>query len=165
MKHLQDIIQEGLLDVEDNDKKGDAWVWFDLLMNAKTEEDFAEHCQNLKKTLDKDLGKDYDKALAKSKQNTMGSKCLCIALQDRHKEAGQSWSIFVNEGYHKVQLAWSCTRKKVMTYPSSGRLCDYIHMMTTPNQYDIKTNNNEYYSYDLNDEWNELRKSIIKESK
>ena len=165
MKHLQDIIQEGLLDVEGNDKKGDAWVWFDLLMNAKTEEDFVEHCQNLKKVLDKDLGKDYDKALATSKQNTMGSKSLCIALQDSHSRNGQSWSIFVNEGYHKVQLAWSHTRKKVMSYSSSGRLYDYVHVMTTHNQYGAKTNDNEYYSYDLNDEWNELRKAIIRETK
>jgi hypothetical protein len=167
MRHLQDIIQEGLLDVEGNDKKGEAWVWFDLLMNAKTEEDFVEHCQNLKKVLDKDLGKDYYKALTKAKQNAMGSKCLCIAIQDRHigNRGGQSWSIFVSEGYFKVQLAWSGTRKKVLAYPSSGRIYDYVHAMTIPNRRDMNPNNNEYYSYDLNDEWNELRKAIIKETK
>lgn len=70
MRHLQDIIQEGLLDVEGNDKKGDAWIYHGLLMNAKTKKEFNTHCQNLKKVLDKDFNVDdsyYERVLAKSK--------------------------------------------------------------------------------------------------
>ena len=157
MRHLQDIIQEGLLDVDGNDKKGDAWVWFDLLMNAKTKKEFNTHCRNLQKVLDKDLNADdayYERVLAKSKRNTMKTKCLCIAFRDNKSD--QNWEIFVNEGYCEVMLYWNDIKNKVIAFPLSSRLYDQVTAIER-----------EYrcYVYELNDEWNELRKAIIRETK
>lgn len=161
MKCLRDIIREGLLDVEDNDKKGDAWMWFDILMNAKTKKEFNTHCRNLKKVLDKDLNTDgwnYEKVLAKLKRDTMKTKGLCIAFGEAFGESksDQNWQIFVNEGYCKVMLYWNDIKNKVMVFPSSSRLYDQI--VAIERKYHC-------YVYELNDEWNELRKAIIKETK
>ena len=157
MKHLQDIIQEGLLDVEGNDKKGDAWMYHELLMNAKTKKEFNTHCRNLKKVLDKDLNTDgwnYEKVLVKLKRDTMKTKGLCIAFGE--SKSDQNWQIFVNEGYCEVMLYWNDIKNKVMAFPSSSRLYDQI--VTIEREYHC-------YVYELNDEWNELRKAIIKETK
>ena len=154
MKHLQDIIQEGLLDVEGNDKKGDAWMYHELLMNAKTKKEFNTHCRNLKNILDKDIGTEYEKVLDKSKRNTMKTKCLCIAFRDSNSD--QNWQIFVNEGYCEVMLYWNDIKNKVMVFPASSRLYDQITAIEREYQCSV---------YELNDEWNELRKAIIKETK
>ena len=159
MRHLQDIIQEGLLDVEKNDKNVDdvmrselRSIWYDKITKSKSMKEFNKVCMELKKSLDKSFGKQYDKVTKKMPMNGTGRYLSII-----HEGNLDRWLISVNYGEDKsVSLCWFNSSNVVGRETGSGLyyiVNGYCKSIMTVEQ---------CYTYELNQDWNELRKYIFK---
>lgn len=146
MKHLQDIIQESILDDNIEDKNIIPMI-FKSIMNAKSFKEFKNVALSLKSYLDDEIGSDYKKASNKIDQNRSGQYLAVVDLgTPANKEMCQ---ILVSSG--------PSTTHYLRFYKSTGRV---TVMRTNMSFYDLIVAE-DVYVYVLDDKWNELRKMII----
>lgn len=132
---------ESLLDVEE---PKDTIIWFYSLMNAKSQKEFNELCKKLKKLLDNELGKNYDKTFNRLDKYPRG-KYLCFCVPEDH------WIICVSKtDIYRSQINWNPRKNRVEITYASVDLGSYLKWHQT----DI------FYLYELNGEWNNLRNFI-----
>lgn len=144
MKNLQDIITESILD----DNIGDDSIvpmFFESIMNAKSVKEFKDVALSLKSYLDDDLGKDYKKALNKTKQNRFGNYLAINPV------LSQDFYIIC------VSVGPSCIYY-IKYYKSTNKVS--VHSLNI-SFFDWCEGPESIPVYILNDKWNKLRKMII----
>lgn len=142
MKHLQDIIQESILDDNIEDENIIPMI-FKSIMNAKSYKEFKNVALSLKSYLDDEIGSDYKKALNKANQNRLGQY---LAIDS---DLGKS--------FYKIVVAAGPSRIYYVKYHDITNRVSILRLNTSFSDFCSESE----YVYILNDKWNELRKMII----
>jgi hypothetical protein len=149
-------LKESLLsDIDTTLSKGDIYVWFENIINAKTQIEFDKCCTDLKKTLDDHIGKDYDAAVAQAKKVKRG-EYICIS----HKKdvSDMQWFIYVNYGPNNmIKVFWEPTFNCVRLRKVLRHLHDYVDTHSKG----YGNGKNKFYTYVCDGYCNGLRTAII----
>ena len=145
-------LKESLLsDIDTSLKNGELIILLNDILKSKTRIEFEKYCKDLKKTLDYDLGTNYDTTIIQAK-NIRHGEYICISCEVIHDN---QWSVHVNCEHFTLTMVWQYD--VVIIYKNYDYLYDYVDIHSK-GRYLKK---NKFYTYVCDDTWNTFRTGII----